>query len=204
MASNWIVVAGTALGAGIGIVQAEVIRYRAAKDAAATRAEQLREDRERLLEQREFDALRQIVDAIRLLPAISKTLDPSAETVEALEEFVRTVGYACLQLRDDELRLRLVTGVDALDLAAVDRLPPFSLGEAVYIVRHTLRVSVGAAMRKQPLPEGSADWRRLSVATDDALEAWKAQRRGEHFDAYSEFDELRSSLLDEGQGETAP
>lgn len=168
------------------------------------RAEQLREDEERLLEQREYDSLRQIVEATRLLPRISQTLDPSPEIVEALGEFVRLVIHACLQVRDEELRLRLVIGADALDLAKFHDLPPFSLGEVVYIVRYMLRASVGAAMRKQPLPDASSDWRRLSAATVDAIEAWKAQRRSDHFDATSEVDELQSSQQLGREDETAP
>jgi hypothetical protein len=94
-----------------------VIRHRGAKDAAAARAEQLREDRERLLEERESSALRQIVEATHLLPPISWASDPSDETVESVREFTRRVAYTCLQLRDEELRFRLMIGVDALDLA---------------------------------------------------------------------------------------
>lgn len=193
MASDWTVLAGTALGAGIGFAQAELIRRRAARDASQLREEQRAADRELLLENREYDALREIVTAMRLLPSMSKAVEPpSEEVVGNIREFVARIAYASLQVRDDELRRRLHLVADAVDLAKYPgKLPPFNFAETVYCVRHMLRESLTARFRHEPMPRASVDWDRVVAAVTEATERYKAELRKAHFAAYSEVDGWR-------------
>lgn len=169
---DWSFFIGTALGSILGLAQATVLHRWAVKEAASVRKDERVSSQERLLEQREFDALSGIVEASRLLPPMAALARPSDDIVDDVRECVRRLEFASLQLRDDVLRDRVLVAALALDLAKYDRLNGYALRKASYVVKHMVRDSVGSAMRKEALPAPSDDWEQLRASALAGQAAW--------------------------------
>jgi hypothetical protein len=211
MAFEWSMVIGPLIGAGIGLTGEWTGRRSARHQAERVRSETLREaqeereliwERERRdqLEGRQIETLREVLRLLCQLPGIKQLRDPASgrsrvgpEVRGEVDEFMRLVPNIGREIREPALRERVLLARSALDASLSNALPGYEAHEVVFIIRDTLRDSIGSRLRDDPLPPASQDWVRLRAAALEAEATWKAQLRRDGFDVWSWIDQLDST-----------
>jgi len=166
------------------------------EDAENERAARAEEARLVRYEQREHDALAEILLAFGRIPSLGSD---GRRTVPDLDnhllEFACLLGNTIVRVLDSELRDRLRIMICAIDAVVEDDLPEFAPYEVLLILRSVLRNSIGARLRGEAMPAATQDWTSLTVASMKWQERRKSALARDGYNHDTSTDVIRSRLI---------
>jgi hypothetical protein len=180
----WIPLLSAAVGAMIGLAgdwsgrinaRRQELRARTImlEDEARVRANSVEDERRRESDRRARQAAETIVTAFRD-NLVALTDHATADVRPQARNLVMVVFTERVHVLDPELRRRLYQVEQVLDLETTDaEIGSRSSSEVIFLARRESIHMLGAYLRREPIPDASADWRNVLAEMTAAM----AERR---------------------------
>lgn len=200
---EWATIAGAAVGGAIAITgdligqisarkQAAKQRRETLEDAERVRAQTMEDERRKELQRRGRQAEEKMIElVVGSQVAIVNPLSEESnreEIIRATLEISKGLCTECVHVLDDELRRRLKSSGDILDMATtpVVNLRKERLNEVVAIVRQNVYLWLGASLRGQVILPPTQDWLNLMAELDQVQTQWQGwlKQAGYEFHPY--------------------